>query len=133
MERRKKSNFLMSLVVCLIPFLIGFLLIKGEQIDKANLAKGCTTEVEGIVTSLSYEEAQTIPVLNYDTESKQPQWQERVEPAKYYVTISYGDITEVFDDQTLYNTVEVGDHIQMVLRTSYNLDHEVQGVFLELP
>ena len=46
-------------------------------------------------------------------------------PAKYLVTITYQGLTETFNNITLYNSVEVGDSVEITLVSGYTADHEL--------
>lgn len=82
-------------------------------------------EVSATVTEMQYE----VSLVWYNPALKMPQ----VLPAEYLVTISYEDISETFDDQTLYESVKEGDTIQMILCKDYDEDGNLIKQTLQFP
>ena len=41
-------------------------------------------------------------------------------PAKFLVTVTYDDITETFDSEKLFNAVENGEEIQLILLQKFD-------------
>ena len=54
-------------------------------------------------------------------------------PEEYLVTISYGDISKTFDDQTLYQKVKEGDTIEIILCKEYDKNGNLLRQTLQLP
>ena len=46
-------------------------------------------------------------------------------PAKYRVTVNYKGIEHTFDNKDMYENVDVGDSITVILVNGYNKDHEL--------
>lgn len=56
----------------------------------------------------------------------------RRHPAEYKVSITYGTITEVFDDKELFEKVSIGDKVEITLINGYTADHELVTQKLQL-
>lgn len=69
-------------------------------------------EVSATVVEMQYEDS----LIWYNPALKMPQSL----PAEYLVTISYEDISQTFNNQTLYESVNEGDTIQMILCKEYD-------------
>lgn len=82
-------------------------------------------EVSATVTEMQYEDAW----IFFNPALKMPQ----VFPEEYSVTISYEDISETFDDQDLYESVEKGDKIKMILCKYYDEDGNLIKQTLQIP
>lgn len=99
---------------------------------------GCQTtekeekiDVNATVTDMQYQSSYVtmIPIFNGKTTTLIPQ----THPARYLVTISYEDVSETFDNSTLYENVKEGDTIQMVLYKGYDKDDNLIKQTLQLP
>ncbi len=52
---------------------------------------------------------------------------------RYYVIISYGDVTQDFDSSSLYGRYNVGDTIDMELISHYNSEGNLSYQYLRIP
>lgn len=85
---------------------------------------------ENIEVSATVVNIQYIPPRGYyDPALRIP----RMDPPKYLVTIEYGDFTQTFDNKTLYQTVEEGDTIQMILYKGYTKNGNLVIQELKMP
>lgn len=82
-------------------------------------------EVSATVTEMQYEDSW----IFFNPALKMPQ----IFPEEYLVTISYEDISETFDDKTLYESVEEGNTILMVLCKDYDEDGNLIKQTLQFP
>lgn len=82
-------------------------------------------EVSAIVTEKQYKDS----YFRYNPALKMPQ---RVS-AKYLVTISYEDISETFVFKSLYESVEEGDSIHMILCKDYDENGRLIKQTLQFP
>lgn len=82
-------------------------------------------EVSATVTEMQYEDSR----IFFNPATKMPQ----VFHEKYLVTISYEDISETFDDKTLYESVKEGSTIQMILCKDYDEDGSLIRKKLQFP
>lgn len=89
-----------------------------------------TTTVEGTVIEKEYEEEK----ITYKTVTKDGKKikKKKVESEEYEVDIQYKDIVAEFDDEILYDSVEVGDKIKVTHRQGFNKEGElvVEGIEL---
>lgn len=79
-------------------------------------------EVSATITKMQYEASYTTRRSMYNPATKTMMPRTQTHSAQYLVTISYEDISETFNDQTLYEAVKEGDIIQMILCKSYDED-----------
>ena len=82
-------------------------------------------EVSGTVTQMQYEK----DFVRYNPALKMSQ----LYPEQYLVTITYEDISETFDNQTLYEKVKEGDTVQIILCNGYDEERNLVWQGLELP
>ena len=87
--------------------------------------------VEAIVTSKNYKEEHTFyrQIHVGDTWMSLPQTNKE----KHLVTVEYSNITETFDSELLYNSVEEGEAVNIILFTAYNSKEEIVRQELRLP
>ncbi len=82
-------------------------------------------EVYGEVTEREYKEV----YVGYNTALKKP----KVYSTKYLVTITYKDLPpKTFDSKTLYETVNEGDTVKILLCNGYNIKGRLVWQGLEL-
>lgn len=95
------------------------------------IARDETLIVDATVTELDYRAPYStmVPVRvgKITTMRAQPH------PAHYYVTITYKNESETFDDESLYNKVSKGDTIKMELYKCYDENDELIYQTLSLP
>lgn len=88
-------------------------------------------EVTATVTEMQYEKARlTLTMMRVGQSNK---LMPKTIPARYYVTISYGDVSEKINNEELYESVKVGDTIQMILADYYDEDNNLLYQKLYLP
>ena len=109
---KRLFTLLLTLVMCIVLFTGCCKTITKEHV-----------EVTGTVTQMQYKASYTtlIPIFNAATKTTTliPQ----VHPAQHLVTITYGGISETFDNQTLYTTLKEGSNIQVILCKQYDSDN----------
>ena len=115
------KRFILIAVMIMCATLTGCKKIEKEEI----------INVDATVTDTQYQSMHTIliPIFNGKSITYIPQ----VHPAKYIVIISYGDISETFNDMDLYERVKVGDTIQMELHKYYDKDDALVCEKLKFP
>lgn len=111
-----------ALVAILLTCL--FLLAGCEKI-----AREQTEEVTATVTDRHYHSMYTTYYYSPATKTMMPQFH----PARYHVTLTYGELSYEFNNHDLYDSVEVGDTIQVILYKGWNTDGELIKKELHLP
>lgn len=107
------KRFILFVVIIMCMSLTGCQTIEKEE----------KISVNATVTDMQYQSSYItmIPISNGKTTT----FIQQVHPASYLVTISYGDVSETFNDKNLYENVKKGDHIQMVLYKCYDKDNNL--------
>lgn len=115
----KRLIFLMFIILCF--GLVGCQTIVEEE----------TIEVKATVTSKEYKSAYVtmvhVRVGNVTTIVPQ------THPAKYYVTVTYEDVSETFNDMILYEELNEGDTLTVIFYRAYNEEHELVEKEIRLP
>lgn len=98
---------------------------------------GCADETEtrivkAKVTKKEYTESYTDFGYYFDAWKGKYRWKFKTFPEKYDVTVTYNDISKTFDDKNFYESVEIGDTVDMKLTTYLNLDGEIQSQYLSI-
>lgn len=88
--------------------------------------------VVGTVTSLEHENTKQIPYSFYNSTTDTVDIRYRIEPEHNYITVSYGNIVETFDDEDLFETVKVGSSIELNLIQTFDEDNNLVKEELEL-
>ena len=84
-----------------------------------------TTIVQATVTNKEYIESYTDYGYYWDMWKGKFRWKFKTFPAEYKVTVEYQDFVETYDNKSLYESVEIGDTIDMKLTTYFNSDGEI--------
>ena len=92
-----------------------------------NYNKPETTVVKVTVTSKEYIESYTKYGYYFDPLKGKSRWKFKTFPEEYNVTVQCNDLVEIFDSQSLYEAVEIGDTIDMELTTHFNSKGEIQS------
>ena len=97
-------------VFCLAVTLVGCNLIESEEV----------VEVTAVVVEKDYRASYTTyyPMKVGKVTTMMPQ----VHPEKHYVTVQYEDMTEIFEDEDLYDRVEKGEQVEIYLYRGYDKD-----------
>ena len=92
-------------------------------------------EISGIVTNIQYEDSHITYVPRYNPATKTTMLSPIYHSAQYLVTITSSEenISQTFNNQTLYENVKVGDSLQMILRKDYDKNGELINKTLEFP
>ena len=116
----------MKRVILLVCILMCIVLTGCQKVEREE-----TMKVRATVTDRSHTVSYTtlIPIYNGKTHSYIPQFH----PATYHVTVSYGDIYYTFNNQELYNSVQVGDTVQVILYHGFDKDNNLIKETLMLP
>lgn len=93
---------------------------------------GCTYEsktqvVNAIVIDKKYVESQTKYGYYFDAWKGDFRWKFKTFPAEYNITVQYEDIVKTYDSETLYETYEIDDIIEMDLITYYDEEGNIQS------
>ena len=89
------------------------------------------TTVTATVTEVQYRSAYVTPRVIYTGKSTITTTQ--VHPSRHLVTITYEDLSETFNNSDLYEKVEEGQSIQMILYKGYDKDDKLIEEKLMLP
>jgi len=103
-----------------------------------SILSGCgyTTKERNViatVTSMEYTPSSTFPMPIYNPALKMPMIMYVPQPEKYEVVISYENVSRTYDNQELYDSVKVDDHLTMTLVEYYDDDGKLQGQDLKFP
>lgn len=90
------------------------------------------TKVTGTVTSMEHKDSELVSELYHDVATRTLRTRERTEPEHNYVTVSYEDIVETFDNSELFDTLKVGDSIELNLCQTFDEDNNLVYEELEL-
>ena len=96
------------------------LIITGGVLLYAEINKPQKTEVIGVVTGKKLEEATTQSVKKKTKYDGEKAYKTKKNKAKYYVDIVYEDLKVKTDDKALYNMVEVGEEVKVMLNEYYD-------------
>ena len=109
-----------GLVLCLAS--IGVAVFAITLIDKLPINKE-VIEVTAIVSDKEYKEetSRLIPIRV----GKMTSYNKRNYPEEYLVTVYYNGITDIIDNQELYNAVEEGNAVKILLKTEYNNKQQI--------
>ena len=90
-----------------------------------------TIEVQAIVTDKAYKSAYVtmIPVKVGNVTTMVPQ----NHPAKYYITVTYEDLSETFDNKALYEELCEGDVLTVIFYRAYNEERQLVRKEIRLP
>lgn len=90
-------------------------------------------EVSTIIAEMQYESSYILQLPTYNSITKTTTIRQQPYPAKYLVTITYENISETFNDKTLFEKVKEGDIIQMILCKSYDKNGNLIKQTLQFP
>lgn len=113
-----------SIALIIILSICLFLLAGCEKIVEEH-----TEEVTATVTDMHRHSSYTTMTYNPATKTSIPQFH----PARYHVTITYGDLSQEFSSKNLYDSVNVSDTITVILYEGWNEDGELVKRELQLP
>lgn len=85
------------------------------------------TIVQATVIEKEHIESYTDYGYYWDAWKGKFRWKFKTFPDEYIVTVQYNDFVETYDSLSLYESVEIGDTIDMELTTYYNSEGEVQS------
>ena len=85
------------------------------------------TIVQANVTNKEYVESYTDYGYYWDMWKGKYRWKLKIFPEEYNITVQYNDLVETYDSKNLYETVEIGDTIDMELFTFFNSEGEIQS------
>lgn len=107
-------------VLVLVSIIMSVVLASCQSIEKEE-----RMEVTATITEMQYEDSMVFfnPALKMS----------QILTEKYWVTITFEDISETLDDQTLYESVKEGDTIQMILYKAYDENGNLIKQRLYLP
>ena len=91
------------------------------------------SEVSATITEVQYKAAYTTSILIYNAALKMSIPTPVQHDAQYLVTITYEDITQTFDSQTLYENSKAGDTIQVILCKYYDEAGNLIEQSLQIP
>ena len=109
------------IIVCVISFLKSNVVVDKEE----------TISVTATITDKEYKKTST--TMMHITTGKTTTLIPQIHPEKFFVTVEYKDLTETFDDEELYNSVECGDSIDITLYKTFNKKGELLDESLKLP
>lgn len=120
------GEVLMKRVILLVCVLMCVVLTGCQKVEREE-----TTEVIATVTDRSHTIAYTtlMPMRSGKVTTYMPQFH----PATYYVAVSYEGISKTFNNQALYESVQVGDTVQVILYHGYDKDDNLIKETLMLP
>lgn len=90
-------------------------------------------EVSATITEMEYKASYVYFLPTYNSATKTTTIISQPHPAQYLVTITYENITQTFDDKDLYESVQKGDTIQIILCNYYDKDNNLLEQELKLP
>lgn len=116
----------MKRVILLVLVLMCVILTGCQKVEREE-----RTVVIATVTDQSHMLAYTtmMPIRNGKITTYIPQYH----PATYYVTVSYEGVKQTFNNQELYESVEVGDTLQVILYHGYDRDNKLIKETLLMP
>lgn len=87
--------------------------------------------VTAVVTDKEYVESHSDYGYYFDAWKGKFRWKWKHFPAEYNVTIEYEAITKTYDMQSLYDSYEIGDNIEMNLTTYYDENNDLitEGIY----
>lgn len=104
-----------------------------EEIEVSATVTKTQYEVCATVTKMQYEASYTTLIPLYNAGTNTTTLLPITHPAQYLVTITYESVSEIFDDQTLYESVKEGDTIQMILCNDFDKENNLIRQTLLLP
>ena len=121
----KRFTVILAIIMCVaLTGCQSVIVIEKNEVSASSIVSE-KVEVLATVTEMQYEDSW----IFFNPALKMPQ----VFPEKYLVTISYEDILETFEDKTLYEPVEEGNTIQMILCKDYDKDGNLIKQTLQFP
>lgn len=81
--------------------------------------------VTAVVTDKEYVKPHSDYGYHFDAWKGKMRWKFKHYPAEYNVTIEYEGITNTLNNQSLYESYEVGDEIEMELTTYYDENNQL--------
>lgn len=116
----------MKRVILLFLVLICVLLTGCQKVEREE-----RTVVTATVTNRNHAISYTtmMPIRNGKITTYIPQYH----PATYHVTVSYEGVKQTFNNQELYESVEVGDTLQVILYHGYDRDNKLIKETLLMP
>ncbi len=116
------------IVVQIVLFVLFFnFLISGEEYTSKE------RNVIATVTRMEYTPAQMVPVMHYNPALKMPMTMYVPCNAKYEVTISFEYTSETYDNQELYDSLDVGKRLDMTLVSFYDKKGHLKKRHLQFP
>lgn len=94
-----------------------------------NVVEEQSEEVTATVTDIHKHSSYITYYYSPATKTMLPQ----SHPARYHVTITYEDLSQEFNNRNLYDSVSVGDTIQVILYKGWNSDGELVVRELRIP
>ena len=88
-------------------------------------------EVTATVTDMQYKDSYITMMPVYTGEFVT--FVSQTHPAQYLVTICYEDVSETFNNKSLYERVKKDDTLQMILYKGYDKDNNLIKQYLSLP
>lgn len=116
---------LVVLIVLIVLFV--YILLSGEEYTTKE------RNVIATVTRMEYTPAQMAPVMHYNPVLKMPMTMYVPCDAKYEVTISFEYTSETYDNQELYDSLDVGKRLDMTLVSFYDKKGHLKKRHLQFP
>lgn len=116
------KRIIVLLVTFMCLFLVGCQMIVEEE----------EIEVAAVVAEMEYEKSYIQPMLTYDSISKTAKTIPQYHAARYLVTVTYEDISETFNNQSLYENVKEGEIVEVILVNGYDKEGNLIRQMLKL-
>ena len=120
----KRLSLTISIICLILVCVISFL--KSNVVDKEE-----TISVTATITDKEYKKTYT--TMMHITTGKTTTLIPQIYPEKFLVTVEYQNLTETFDDEDLYNSVDCGDSIEIILYKTFNKKGKLLDESLKLP
>lgn len=110
----------------LIVSLLSIVLVLSGCKDSVEVTKEQKQEVTATVTDINKTIVPPTYYFSPATKTMMPLFH----PTKYNVTVTYEDLSQEFNNQDLYDSVCIGDTIQVILYESWNSEGEAKKELL---
>ena len=91
------------------------------------------TEVNATVTKMEYKKAHTQMVPYRNPSTKTTTVRTVRHPAKYWVTVTYEDVSITVNNKDIFESVQEGDTLKMIYCKYYNKAHKLVMEKLKFP
>ena len=121
----KRLSLIISIICLILVCVISFL--------KSNVVVDKEETLSVTATITDKEHKKTYTTMMHITTGKTTTLIPQTHPEKFLVTVEYQNLTETFDDEDLYNSVDCGDSIEIILYKTFNKKGKLLDESLKLP